>query len=115
MSEPIEDPPTAASVQAMDQAAREALVRAAATEAFASSGCRCIELLVPHALRHLKAINPGEGAPMLVAAVDDKGTIRQGLKGAMTATELLRELRLDKEFDHMGWGKSVRTRSKTTF
>jgi hypothetical protein len=103
VSKPVEDPVTEAEVRAIDQAGREALVRAAATSALGEVSCRCVELIALHVIPHLKAVNVGQGSPMLVVAVDAKGNIRPGVKGPMTATELVRELRRDKEINAVGW------------
>jgi hypothetical protein len=105
MSVPVEDPISVEEVRALDVAGREALVRAAAISALGEVGCQAIELIAPHAIPHLKAINVGQGSPMLVCAVDQKGGIRSGAKGPMTPTELVRELRRDKGINAVGWPK----------
>ena len=50
----------------------------------------------------LRCIHTGEGE-FGVFAIDEKGEIRQGGSGPMTAAELANEIRQDPGFHDIGW------------
>lgn len=98
MSKPTEDPLTPHQAAAVDALARAALVKAEALVAISQSGFTYPELLVPVISPQLRAISPGEGDPLRVVAVDERGGVRTGERGAMTARELVAQLKTHPSF-----------------
>ena len=78
-------------------------VRHEAARALYESRCKSVTLFVSHITPNLRAIDPGEGDPVRVLAVDENGEVRTGPSGPMTAGDLVKELRADPEFEKAGW------------
>ena len=78
-------------------------VRHEAARALYESNCTSVTLFVSHLTPNLRAIDPGEGDPVRVLAVDTHGDVRTGPSGPMTADDLVRELRTDPELERAGW------------
>lgn len=93
-----------AQLRAADALSRAALVRAEALTAVTQSGFEYPELLLPVVEAQLKAVSPGEGDPMRVVVVDEKGTVKTGSRGPMSAHELVAQLKIHPSFAK-GWGK----------
>jgi hypothetical protein len=99
---PIEDTLSPEQIKTVDATARQALIRAEALTAVTQSGFSMPELLVPVLEKQLIAVAPGEGDPLRVVAIDEKGTILTGAKGPMTANELVNQLKTHPSFAK-GW------------
>jgi hypothetical protein len=78
------------------------LIEAEAARALYTAGCRYTRVLMPHVVRQLTCLDPGECDPLRVVAIDEKGQLLNGPKGLMSADDIVRELRLDPEFRQAG-------------
>lgn len=78
-------------------------VRHEAARVLYESGCKSVTLFVSHLMPNLRAIEPGEGDPGRVLAVDQTGQVRTGPRGPMTAADLVKEIRSDPELEKAGW------------
>jgi len=99
-----EEPMTLEQIAKAEADARKMLVEGHALAGLIEAECQEPTLFLPLITKGLRCVHTGDG-DLRVLSVDERGEIRNGPRGPMSATDLARELASDEGFREIGWQK----------